>query len=82
MGRTGTPYEGGWFRVDVTAPERYPFEPLKMKFITKVRPTYSRSCVRFIMRNELIEKGIDVMIIYGVVGLSSKWVAQLVDSLS
>ncbi|GAA6016173.1 hypothetical protein JCM11491_003755 [Sporobolomyces phaffii] len=35
-GPTGTPYEGGWFRVDVTAPERYPFEPLKMKFITKV----------------------------------------------
>ncbi|GAA5881198.1 hypothetical protein JCM16303_004839 [Sporobolomyces ruberrimus] len=35
-GPTGTPYEGGWFRVDVQAPERYPFEPLKMKFITKV----------------------------------------------
>lgn len=34
--RTGTPYEGGWFSVDVQAPERYPFEPLKMKFITKV----------------------------------------------
>ncbi|GAA5968186.1 hypothetical protein JCM3765_003696 [Sporobolomyces pararoseus] len=35
-GPTGTPYEGGWFKVDVIAPERYPFEPLKMKFITKV----------------------------------------------
>ncbi|GAA5996337.1 hypothetical protein JCM5350_005702 [Sporobolomyces pararoseus] len=35
-GPTGTPYEGGWFKVDVVAPERYPFEPLKMKFITKV----------------------------------------------
>ncbi|GAA5937659.1 uncharacterized protein JCM15063_002081 [Sporobolomyces koalae] len=35
-GPTGTPYEGGWFNVDVQAPDRYPFEPLKMKFITKV----------------------------------------------
>ncbi|GAA5902797.1 uncharacterized protein JCM6883_007247 [Sporobolomyces salmoneus] len=35
-GPTGTSYEGGWFKVDIQAPERYPFEPLKMKFITKV----------------------------------------------
>ncbi|GAA6053948.1 hypothetical protein JCM3770_004636 [Rhodotorula araucariae] len=35
-GPTGTAYEGGRFEVDIRAPERYPFEPLKMKFITKV----------------------------------------------
>lgn len=33
----GTPYEGGTFKVDIEAPEKYPFEPLKMKFVTKVR---------------------------------------------
>ncbi|BGP41831.1 Ubiquitin-conjugating enzyme E2 1 [Rhodotorula kratochvilovae] len=35
-GPEGTSYEGGRFEVDIRAPERYPFEPLKMKFITKV----------------------------------------------
>ncbi|GAA5883493.1 hypothetical protein JCM1840_003194 [Sporobolomyces johnsonii] len=35
-GPQGTPYEGGRFRVAITAPPRYPFEPLVMKFITKV----------------------------------------------
>ncbi|CEQ40134.1 SPOSA6832_01707, partial [Sporobolomyces salmonicolor] len=35
-GPQGTPYEGGRFRVAITAPPRYPFEPLAMKFITKV----------------------------------------------
>ena len=33
----GTAYEGGRFEVDITAPDRYPFEPLKIKFVTKVR---------------------------------------------
>lgn len=34
---TGTPYEGGTFEVEMEAPDKYPFAPLKMKFITKVR---------------------------------------------
>ncbi|KAK9900589.1 putative UBC1-E2 ubiquitin-conjugating enzyme [Cystobasidium minutum MCA 4210] len=35
-GPEGTPYEGGLFEVDIQVPERYPFSPLKMKFLTKV----------------------------------------------
>jgi len=36
QGPSGTPYEGGSFHLDVTVPERYPFEPPQIKFITKV----------------------------------------------
>ncbi|THU80778.1 hypothetical protein K435DRAFT_756570 [Dendrothele bispora CBS 962.96] len=35
-GPEGTPYEGGNFEVDITIPDAYPFQPVKMKFITKV----------------------------------------------
>ncbi|BGP18111.1 hypothetical protein JCM10213_004214 [Rhodosporidiobolus nylandii] len=35
-GPEGTAYEGGRFEVAIEAPGRYPFEPLKMRFITKV----------------------------------------------
>ncbi|KIY52476.1 hypothetical protein FISHEDRAFT_63819 [Fistulina hepatica ATCC 64428] len=35
-GPEGTPYEGGHFEVDIVIPESYPFQPVKMKFITKV----------------------------------------------
>ncbi|KAF9811800.1 hypothetical protein IEO21_06412 [Rhodonia placenta] len=35
-GPEGTPYEGGHFKVDIIIPESYPFQPVKMKFITKV----------------------------------------------
>ncbi|KAH0586561.1 Ubiquitin-conjugating enzyme E2 1 [Termitomyces sp. J132] len=35
-GPEGTPYEGGTFEVDIVIPEGYPFQPVKMKFITKV----------------------------------------------
>ncbi len=35
-GPQGTPYEGGVFDVDIEIPKQYPFEPPKMKFITKV----------------------------------------------
>jgi len=35
-GPSGTPYEGGHFEVDIVIPESYPFQPVKMKFITKV----------------------------------------------
>jgi len=36
QGPEGTPYEGGQFDVDIVVPEAYPFQPVKMKFITKV----------------------------------------------
>jgi len=36
QGPEGTPYEGGRFDVDIVIPEAYPFQPVKMKFITKV----------------------------------------------
>ncbi|KAG5649992.1 hypothetical protein H0H81_001137 [Sphagnurus paluster] len=35
-GPEGTPYEGGHFEVDIVIPDSYPFQPVKMKFITKV----------------------------------------------
>jgi len=35
-GPSGTVYEGGVFEVDITIPKQYPFEPPKMKFVTKV----------------------------------------------
>ena len=36
QGPEGTPYEGGVFEIDIHIPKQYPFEPPKMKFITKV----------------------------------------------
>ncbi|KIR67596.1 hypothetical protein I312_102207 [Cryptococcus bacillisporus CA1280] len=35
-GPPDTPYEGGYYEVDIQIPETYPFQPVKMKFITKV----------------------------------------------
>ncbi|GBG28817.1 Ubiquitin-conjugating enzyme E2 27 [Hondaea fermentalgiana] len=35
-GPSGTCYEGGIFSVDIEIPESYPFEPPKMRFITKI----------------------------------------------
>jgi len=35
-GPEDTPYEGGHFEVDIIIPPTYPFQPVKMKFITKV----------------------------------------------
>ncbi|PWN19081.1 putative UBC1-E2 ubiquitin-conjugating enzyme [Microstroma glucosiphilum] len=35
-GPEGSPYEKGLFDVDIQVPDSYPFQPLKMKFITKV----------------------------------------------
>lgn len=35
-GPSGTVYEGGVFEVDIQIPKQYPFEPPKMKFVTKV----------------------------------------------
>ncbi|KAF8649013.1 hypothetical protein AX16_006127 [Volvariella volvacea WC 439] len=35
-GPEGTPYQGGRFEVDIVIPDSYPFQPVKMKFITKV----------------------------------------------
>lgn len=36
IGSQGTPYEGGVFDIDIVIPVQYPFEPPKMKFITKI----------------------------------------------
>lgn len=35
-GPEGTPYEGGIFEVDIRITAQYPFEPPKMKFVTKI----------------------------------------------
>ncbi|AWP09736.1 putative ubiquitin-conjugating enzyme E2 T isoform 2 [Scophthalmus maximus] len=36
VGGTGTPYEGGLFSLEIKVPERYPFEPPKMRFLTPI----------------------------------------------
>lgn len=35
-GPVDTPYQGGMFSVDIQVPDRYPFVPLAMRFITRV----------------------------------------------
>ncbi|TYJ55915.1 hypothetical protein B9479_003438 [Cryptococcus floricola] len=35
-GPPDTPYDGGYYEVDIVIPDTYPFQPVKMKFITKV----------------------------------------------
>lgn len=35
-GPGGTPYDGGVFEVDIVIPNQYPFEPPRMKFMTKI----------------------------------------------
>ncbi|XP_047447359.1 ubiquitin-conjugating enzyme E2 T [Mugil cephalus] len=36
VGGTGTPYEGGLFSLEVKIPDRYPFEPPKIRFLTPI----------------------------------------------
>ncbi len=36
LGREGTPYEGGVFKLEITIPNRYPFEPPDVQFLTKI----------------------------------------------
>ncbi|KAK5863636.1 hypothetical protein PBY51_000653 [Eleginops maclovinus] len=36
VGGTETPYEGGLFTLEIKVPERYPFEPPKMRFLTPI----------------------------------------------
>ncbi|KAB5590926.1 Ubiquitin-conjugating enzyme (huntingtin interacting protein 2) [Ceratobasidium theobromae] len=35
-GPEDTPYQGGTYQVDIVIPDSYPFQPVKMKFLTKV----------------------------------------------
>tara|TARA_B100000029_G_C17331955_1_gene871993 strand:- start:87 stop:551 length:465 start_codon:yes stop_codon:yes gene_type:complete len=36
IGPEGTPYEGGIFKVSIKFPDEYPFEPPKVRFVTKI----------------------------------------------
>ncbi|XP_068099854.1 ubiquitin-conjugating enzyme E2 T [Hyperolius riggenbachi] len=36
VGAAGSPYEGGVFSLEVTVPERYPFEPPRLRFLTPI----------------------------------------------
>ncbi|KAK8865704.1 hypothetical protein IAR55_000849 [Kwoniella newhampshirensis] len=47
-GPPDTPYEGGYYEVDIQIPDAYPFQPVKMKFITKV---YRMSCQLFAVKS-------------------------------
>jgi ubiquitin-conjugating enzyme (huntingtin interacting protein 2) len=60
-GPVGTCYEGGVFEVDILIPQQYPFEPPKMKFLTKVwHPNISSQtgaiCLVRCKRMQLLEK--------------------------
>ena len=35
-GASDTPYEGGIFKLEIRVPERYPFEPPQVQFVTKI----------------------------------------------
>ncbi|XP_046338739.1 ubiquitin-conjugating enzyme E2 T-like [Haliotis cracherodii] len=36
VGGEGTPYEGGIFKLEIQIPERYPFEPPKVRYVTPI----------------------------------------------
>ncbi|KAF6719673.1 Ubiquitin-conjugating enzyme E2 T [Oryzias melastigma] len=36
VGGSGTPYEGGLFSLEIKVPERYPFEPPNIRFLTPI----------------------------------------------
>ncbi|KAL3842404.1 hypothetical protein ACJMK2_020439 [Sinanodonta woodiana] len=36
LGIEGTPYEGGLFKLEIQIPDRYPFEPPKVRFVTPI----------------------------------------------
>ncbi|XP_077303455.1 ubiquitin-conjugating enzyme E2 T [Lithobates pipiens] len=36
VGSAGSPYEGGVFSLEIAVPERYPFEPPRVQFITPI----------------------------------------------
>ncbi|MEE6493097.1 hypothetical protein FKM82_016732 [Ascaphus truei] len=36
VGGSGSPYEGGIFTLEIVVPERYPFEPPKIRFLTPI----------------------------------------------
>lgn len=36
VGRVGSPYEGGVFKLKIDVPERYPFEPPQVTFVTPI----------------------------------------------
>ena len=36
QGPTGSPYAGGSFKLEILVPDRYPFEPPKIRFITPI----------------------------------------------
>ncbi len=56
IGSEGTPYEGGEFDIDIEIPGQYPFEPPRMRFITKIwHPNISSQtgaiCLVSLLRN-------------------------------
>jgi hypothetical protein len=64
-GPSGTPYEGGVFEIDIVIPKQYPFEPPKMKYMTKIwHPNISSQtgaiCLVRTMRDLLVPRSLGI----------------------
>lgn len=46
VGGSGTPYEGGLFSLEIKIPDRYPFEPPKIRFVTPIYHPNIDNCGR------------------------------------
>jgi ubiquitin-conjugating enzyme (huntingtin interacting protein 2) len=65
-GPSGTPYEGGVFEIDIVIPKQYPFEPPKMKYMTKIwHPNISSQtgaiCLVRTMRDLLVPRSLGIV---------------------
>uniref|UniRef100_A0A1A9WK58 UBC core domain-containing protein n=1 Tax=Glossina brevipalpis TaxID=37001 RepID=A0A1A9WK58_9MUSC len=65
-GPPGTPYEGGKFKLEVIMPERYPLEPPKIRFVTKIWHPNISSVTGAICINTLKEGWMAIMTMHTV----------------
>jgi ubiquitin-conjugating enzyme (huntingtin interacting protein 2) len=65
LGPEGTVYDGGVFDIDIIIPANYPFEPPKMKFITKIwHPNISSATGAICLVRTIVRSFAVVLILY------------------